>query len=453
MATKTDTKSPDALDQLDAVISAAKKAGADAADAILINGRSVSVTWRLGQLEGLDQSDGGSIGLRVFCGHRSAIVSSSDRSKAALDELVERAVAMARLVPEDPYSGLADPAQLATRRPEIDICDPATRTAEDLIDDARRAEDAARAVPGVTNSDGAEAGWGFAEISVAASNGFSHSYTNSSSSVSAVVLAGAGETGMERDYDYSTAVYAADMRTPEDVGTTAGERVVRRLGARRAKTGRVPVIFDWRVSRSLVGHLLGAINGSSVARGTTFLKDSMGAEIFAPGITITEDPLRPRGLRSRPVDAEGLPATRRTLIDQGRLTTWLLDLGSARQLGLESTGHASRGVSSPPGPSPSNVWMEPGTLSVADMIAEVKDGLYITDLFGQGINGVTGDYSRGCSGFWIENGELAYAVNETTIAGNLKDMFKGITPASDLVIRAGTDAPTVRIDGLTVAGA
>lgn len=450
MAATTAT-SADSLSLLDDLIADARTAGADAADAVLIDGRSVSVTWRLGKLEALEQSDGGSIGLRVFCGHRSAIVSSADRSKAALSELIERAVAMAKLVPEDSFSGLADPGQLAATRPEIDICDPAPRTAEQLIEDARRAEDAARAVPGVTNSEGAEAGWGFAEISIAASNGFSHSYTNSSSSVSAVVLAGTG-TGMERDYDYSSAVYAADMRSPEDVGQVAGERAVRRLGARRAKTGRVPVVFDWRVSRSFLGHLLGGINGSSIARGTSFLKDSLGETIFAPGITIVEDPLRPRGLRSKPVDAEGLATRRRTLIDDGRLTTWLLDLRSARQLGLDSTGHAARGVSSAPSPAPSNVWMEPGTLSVAEMIGDIKDGLFITDLFGQGVNGVTGDYSRGCSGFWIENGELAYAVNETTIAGNLKDMFKAITPANDLVIRAGTDAPTLRIDGLTVAG-
>lgn len=448
----TDAASADSLTLLEDLIAAARRKGADAADAVLVDGTSVSVAWRLGKLENLERSEGGDIGLRVFCGKRQAIVSSADRRTEALEELVERAVAMARTVPEDPYAGLADPEALATSKPHIDMDDPTELTAEQLMDLAARAEDAARAVQGVTNSEGAEAGWGRTHVTVVGSNGFAHQYSRTNSSFSAVALAGTGETGMERDYDFTTAVYVADLLSPEEVGRQAGERAVRRLGARRGKTCRVPVIFEPRVARGMVGHLLGAINGASVARGTSFLKDKMGEQVFAPGITITEDPHLRRGLASKPVDAEGLPNKRRDLVSDGHLTTWLMDLRSARQLGLESTGHASRGTSSPPGPSPTNVWLEPGTLSPDEMIKDVSEGLYVIDLFGQGVNGVTGDYSRGCAGFWIENGELTHFVNEMTIAGNLKDMFRNLTPASDLTLRLSTEAPTLRIDGLTVAG-
>ncbi len=445
--------SPDTLNVLDDLVAAARHAGADAAEAVAVDGKSLSVGWRMGALESLQRSEGQDIGLRVFFGTRSAIVSSSDQSPLALAELVSRAIAMAREVPEDPYAGLADPAQVARDYPEIDSYDPTEPSAEDLIAAATRAEDAARAVTGVTNSDGAEAGWGSGRVAMVGSNGFSYSYATSSHSLSAVALAGGGETGgMERDYDYTSAVYYGDLDDPETIGRTAGERAVRRLGGKRGATGAVPVVFESRAARSLVGHLLGAINGASVARGTTFLKDSLGAELFAPHISIIEDPHKLRGFRSRPVDGEGLATHRRALIEGGRLTTWLLDLRSARQLGLSPTGHASRGVSSPPSPSSSNVWLEAGPQSPQAMIADIADGLYVTDLIGMGVNGVTGDYSRGCTGFWIRNGQLAEPINETTIAGNLKDMFKTLTPASDLVFRAGTESPTVRVDGLMVAG-
>lgn len=451
--TDTHASTADTLSQLEDLITAARKAGADAADALLIDGRSISVGWRLGNLETLESSEGGDIGLRVFVGKRSAIVSSADRGKAALDELVERAVAMARLVPEDPFSGLADPEQICREIPHIDLFDPTERTTEELIAAADRAEQAAMAVNGVTNSEGAEAGWNTYNVSLVGSNGFAQSYAMSGSSVSVAVLAGDSEQGMERDYDYSTAVYASDLRSPEEVGRKAAERTVRRVGSRRAKTGKVPVIYDTRVARGLVGHLLGAIAGPSVARKTTFLKDSLGKEVFAPGINILEDPHRARGARSRPVDAEGLPTQSRSLIDNGVLTTWLLDLRSARQLGMTPTGHASRGTSSQPGPSAANVWLEAGSVSVDDLIGDIKDGFFVTEVFGQGVNGLTGDYSRGASGFWIENGKLTYPVSEMTVAGNLKDMFRAMTPANDLELTHGTDAPSVRIDGMTVAGA
>jgi len=438
---------------LEDLIASAKKAGADAADAVMVDGESISVAWRLGKLETLDRAEGGDIGLRVFVGKRQAIVSSGDRRPEALADLVERAIAMARTVPEDPYAGLASPDQLARHLPDIDLYDPTELTADQLIEAAAAAEDAARAVKGVTNSEGAEASWGRSHVTVVGSNGFSHSYSRSSSGISAVVLAGDGESGMERDYEYTSAVYVEDLEDAAEIGRRAGERAVKRLGGRRVKTARVPVVYEPRVARGLIGHLLGAINGASVARGTSFLRDVLRTEVFAPGIDIIEDPHRPRGLKSKPVDAEGLPTQRRKLIDNGVLTTWLLDLHSARQLGMAPTGHAARGTSAPPSPSASNVWLAAGDVSAEDLIKDIDQGLYVVDLFGQGVNGVTGDYSRGCAGFWIENGEIAFPVNEMTVAGNLKDMFRHLTPASDLELRHGTDAPTVRIDGMTVAGA
>ncbi|MDR3438507.1 TldD/PmbA family protein [Telmatospirillum sp.] len=435
------------------LIAKAKAAGADAADALLVDQSSLSVTFRLGRPEKVERSEAGDVGLRVLIGKHQAFVSSSDRSVQALAELVERAVAMARAVPEDPYCGLADPAQLARDFPVLDICDPTEPSTEQLVDWAKRAEDAARAVRGVTNSEGADAGWGRSKVALVASNGFSHSYSVSSAQISAAVLAGDAAGGMERDYDFSSAVYAADLRSPEDIGQGAGHRAVERLGARKARTAKLPVVFDPRVSRSFLGHLAGAINGGAITRGTSFLKDSLGAQIFADGVTITDDPHRQRGLRSKPCDGEGIANRRRALIDAGTLTTWLLDLRSARQLGLETTGHAARGVGSPPSPSVTNLWMEPGAITPAEMIFDIPEGFYVTELFGMGVNGVTGDYSRGAAGFWIKGGEIAYPVSEVTVAGNLKEMFRELTPANDLVWRYGTDAPTVRIDGMTIAGA
>ena len=284
-----------------------------------------------------------------------------------------------------------------------------------------------------------------------ASNGFSRSYRNSRHSLSVSVLAGEG-TAMERDYDYASTVHGGDLGDPEELGRSAGEKAVRRLNPRKADTGQVAVIFDPRVSRSIIGHLSSAINGSAVARGTTFLKDSMGKAVFAPGLTVVDDPLRKRGLRTRPFDGEGIATERRNVIDRGRLTTWILDLASARQLELETTGHGSRGVSSPPSPSASNLYLEPGGQTPEEMMADIKSGIYVTELIGFGVNTITGDYSRGASGMWIENGQLTYPVSELTIAGNLNDMFANMTAADDLEFRYGTDAPTLRIEGMTLAG-
>ena len=439
------------LDLLGDLIAKARAQGADAADAVMVGSSSLSAECRLGATEKMERMESRDIGLRVLIGKRQALVSSSDRSPQALAELVERAVAMARIVPEDPFCGLADPEQIATTLPDLDACDPTEPTAASLIALALESEDAARSVPGITNSEGAGAGWGRSDIATVASNGFSRSYSVSHSSVGVAVVAGEG-TQMERDYDHSGAVYGSDLRSPRDVGKTAGERAVRRLGARKVDTCAVPILYESRVARGLLSHLVGAINGPAIARGTSFLKDRLNTRLFAPGIRVIDDPHRQRGLRSRPCDAEGLPSRKMALIDDGILQTWLLDLRSARQLGLASTGHASRGIGSAPSPSPSNLYLEAGTHSVAAMIKDIDQGFFVTELFGQGISMITGDYSRGAAGFWIEKGELAYPVSEVTIAGNLKDMFAHLTPADDLSFTYGVDSPSVRIDGMTVAG-
>ncbi len=439
------------LDRLTDLIAAARRAGADAADAILVEGLSLSQAQRLGKTENLERAEGRDLGLRVFIGRRQAIVSSSDLSPAALDELVGRALSMARGVPEDPFCGLAPEELLARETPDLDIDDDAEPSPETLIDWARRAEDAARAVPGVTNSEGAQSGWSRSRVAMAASNGFARAYGVAHVSISASVLAGEG-TGMERDYDYTAAVHAEDLLSPEAVGRSAGEKAVARLQPRKVRSAQLPVIYDPRASRSLLGHLSSAINGASVARGTTFLKDKLGQRLFPENITVVDDALRRRGLRSKPFDAEGVATRRREIVKNGVLTGWILDLRSARQLGLETTGNASRGTSSPPSPSATNLYLEPGRLSPAQLMADIKAGLYITELIGFGINGVTGDYSRGAAGFWIENGQLAYPVSEVTVAGNLLDMFAHVAAADDLAMRYGTDAPTLRVDGMTLAG-
>jgi len=389
--------------------------------------------------------------LRVFIGQKQAVVSTSDRRASALDELVARAIAMAKLAPEDQYCGIATSDQIVRTYPAIDMADKTEFSAEQLIAQAREAEDAARAVKGVTNSDGVGAGWGESSVTVVASNGFKGTYRRTGYSVSASVIAGDG-TGMERDYDYASRVFAADMPSAASIGTRAGERVVRRLNPRKMPTMRVPVFFDPRIAGSLIGAFVGAISGASVARGTSFLKDKLGQKIFPDAITITEDPHRPRGLRSRAFDAEGLLPQKRHLIDKGILTTWLLDLRSARQLKMQSTGHAARSTGGPPSPSASNVFVEPGQTTPLDLMRDVTSGFYVTETMGMGINGVTGDYSQAAAGFWIEKGVIAFPVNEMTIAGNLKDMFLNLTAANDLEFVRGIDAPTLRIDGMTVAG-
>jgi PmbA protein len=439
----------DRLTVLSDLIAAARRAGADAADALLVASASLSVKRRMRQIEQLERSEGIDIGLRVFVGQRQAIVASTDPDPRGFAALAERAVAMARVVPEDPFAGL--PALVAIPPRALDLHDAAEPSAEALLERAALAEEAALAVPGVTNSEGADAGWARTEVALAASNGFAGTYLRTSHSISATALAGTG-TGMERDYDWSSTVHLVDLDDPVAIGRRAAEQAVRRLNPTRPKTARIPVVFDARVAGSLLGHLSGAINGAAVARGTSFLKDRMGERVLAAGLVVRDDPLRPRGLRSRPFDGEGMPGAAHAVIDDGVLTTWLLDWRSARQLGLASTGHASRGTGGPPGPSATNLWLEPGKLTPAELMADITEGLFVTDLIGMGVNGVTGDYSRGAAGFMIRNGQLAEAVSEVTIAGNLRDIFLNMTPANDLMFRRGTDSPTVRIEGLTLAG-
>jgi len=428
----------------------AKAAGADSADALYVHGESISVAQRLGAREKLESSEGRDLGLRVFIGKRQAFVSSTDFSARSLKVLAERAVDMARAVPEDPVCGIAPEELLATSWPDLDMNDKRRPTAKALIELATEAEDAARSVKGVTNSEGAEASWGRSSVMLAASNGFTGGYKRSGYSLSCAVLAGEG-TGMERDYEWSSAVHLEDLMAAAKVGRNAGKFAVQRLNPKKAKSARLPVVYDRRVSGGLIGHLAGAINGRSVARGTSFLKDKMGAKIFADGIRIVDTPHKQRGLGSRPFDAEGLPCKRMAVIDDGVLTTWLLDLAAARQLNLAPTGHASRGTSGPPGPTVSNFHLDKGKQSVDELIGDIKSGLFITDMIGSGVNGVTGDYSRGASGFWIENGKLSFPVSGITVAGNLKDMFLALTPANDLQFKSSVNAPTVRIEGMTVA--
>jgi PmbA protein len=443
---------PAAAERLDWLVKAALKAGANAADAVEFKNISVSVSYRLGKLEDVGRSESSDLGLRVFVGQQVAFVSSTDFSRAALAALPERAIAMARLAPEDKYAGLAPNALLARTLPDVEIDDPQEPSTTLLVERARAAEGAALAVPGVSNSEGGSADYGRTMVTLGTSEGFLGGFTGTSRSVAVSVIAGEG-TGMERDYDYATTRYAADLESAEAVGKRAGERAVKRLNPRKAETQAVPVFYDPRVASSLIGHFAGAISGAAIARGVSFLKDRMGDQVFADGVTIVDDPHRKRGLRSKPFDGEGVANRRTVLVDAGRLTTWLLDCASARQLGLTTTGHAARGTGGPPSPSTTNLYMTPGPLSPDALMADVREGIYVTELIGMGVNSVTGDYSRGAAGFWIENGALAYPVSEVTIAGNLKDMYRQLTPADDLVFRHGTDSPTLRVDGMTVAGA
>ncbi len=436
-------------DRVAALVDAARRAGADAADAVAVVGRSTSVSVRLGKVEATESSESDDLSLRVFVGRRVASVSANAASDP--DMLARRAVDMARVSPEDPFQGLADRTRLAKTVPDLDLFDGTIVSSERLKEDALAAEEAARAIPGVTNSGGSGASAGVGGLVLATSAGFLGSYVASRFSRSVSAVAGEG-TGMERDYDFSSRLHFADLDSPETIGRKAGERAVRRLGARKASTGPVTVIFDPRVARGIAGHLAGAINGASIARKTSFLKDRLGQQLFAGNIRIVDDPLRVRGLRSQAFDAEGVRVKKLAIVDGGVLTSWLLDCATARELGMTTTGHAHRGVSSAPSPGAYNLHLEAGTASPKQLIADIKQGFYVTDLIGSGVNGVTGDYSRGASGFWIENGEITYPVSEVTIAGHLLEMFKSMTPANDLEFRYGINAPTLRIEGLTLGG-
>ncbi|MBN8925019.1 MAG: modulator protein [Rhodospirillales bacterium 69-11] len=438
------------LDLLADLIARARAAGADAADALLVSGTSLSAQCRLGKREHVERAEGRDLGLRVFLGQRAAIVSATAVDPNGFDALVERALAMAKVVPEDRYAGLAETAA-PPEAIDLDLVDPTEPDTEALITRAMAAEDAALSVAGITNSEGADAGFSRSEVTLVTSAGFAGHRVRTSHSVSCTALAGSG-TEMQRDYDYHATVHLADLDDPTAIGHSAAERALARMNPTRPKTAAIPVVYDPRVSASLLGHLLGAINGASVARGSSFLKEKLGQRVFAPGIFVHEDPRRRRGLRSREFDGEGTPTVARALVEDGVLTTWLLDSAAARQLGMRSTGHASRGTGGPPAPSATNVSMAGGTMSPAELMADIRLGFYVTELIGMGVNGVTGDYSRGASGFMIRDGALAEPVAEVTIAGSLPQMFAALVPANDLVLRRGMDAPTIRVDGMTMAG-
>ncbi len=433
------------------LVAAARRAGADQADAVAVRSVSLSVDVRDGAVEESQRSEDDDVGLRVLVGHRQAAISTNDLKSDGLDALAERAVAMARAAPEDKFAGLADPDLLARDFPDLDLLDADISGVAVLEARARQAEEAGLRVSGVSKSGGASASAGIGGMVLVTSHGFRGATLGSRHSVSMSAIAGTG-TGMEQDYDFSSTLHAADLEQADKVGHSAGKRAVERLNPRKVATRRVPVVFDQRISNSLVNHLASAANGAAVARKTSFLREKLGLRIFAPGIDIIDDPLRRRGQRSRAFDAEGVATRMVKLVEDGVLKSWLLDCATARELDMATTGHAQRGVSSVPSPGPSNLYLTPGTMSPDQLIADIEDGFYVTDLIGSGANMVTGDYSRGASGFWIEKGQRTYPVSEVTIAGQLTEMFASLTPANDLTFRYGTNAPTLRVEGLTVAG-
>lgn len=438
----------------EALLTAAKRAGADSADALAVDGIATAIDIRAGKLEQAERSEGVELGLRVLIGQRQACVSVSDTSDASIRAVAERAVAMAREAPEDRYAGLADPSQLAKDwdMAALELCDPAPEvSAAELEADARRAEAAAMAVEGITQVE-ASASQSRRQIHMAASNGFTGGYARSSRSVSAVAFTGNG-TGMERDWAAEGRIYAADLPSAEEIGALAAARALERVGARKPKTGAYPVLYDERISSGIIGHVLGAINGASIARGSSWLRDALGTQILPQGLSIVEDPHRARISGSRAFDGEGLPTARRAIVEDGVLMGWVLDLATGRKLGMPSTANAARGTSAPPSPGTSNIDLTQGVKSRAELLADMGTGLLVTSLIGSSINPTTGDYSRGASGFWVENGQISFAVNECTIAGNLREMLLAMTPANDARMHMSTRVPSLLIEGLTIAGA
>jgi PmbA protein len=441
-----------AQDRATNLVSLARRAGSDAADAVYAASGSTDVQVRLGALEDVQRSENEEIGLRVFIGKRSATASSSDLSIDALAALAERAVAMAREAPEDEFAALAPEDRLMRGAfPDFDIDDGLDVSPQDLRARALEAEDAARAVPGVTNSEGGSASAGRGVIALATSHGFAGAYAGSSHGTSASVLAGEG-SDMQRDYAYDSARHLADLKNAAAIGREAGNNTVGRLNPIRLKSGPLSIVFDPRVGPSLIGHFAGAIIGSGIARKTSFLLNALETQVFAKGVHVIDDPHRLRGLRSKPFDGEGLPTQVSKLVDDGVLMGWLMETASARQLGLAPTGHAQRGVSGAPGAGITNLHMAAGSVSPQALMADIKLGFYVTELIGQGVNGLTGDYSRGASGFVIRNGVIAEAVAEVTIAGNLKTMFAALIPADDLAFKYAVNTPTLRIEGMMLAG-
>ena len=436
------------------MIDAARKAGADSCDALAVDGTSVSISVRNGALEQAERSEGIDIGLRVLVGQKQANVSSSDVKPSTISEMAERAVAMAKEAPDDPHLGLAEPSQLATSldTDRLELFDPADEPDPAALQDAAtRAEAEALKNTGISQVQSASAGYGRRRVHLAASNGFSAGYARTDSGLSCVAISGEG-TAMERDYDYDSRVFYADMRSAEEIGKRAAERAVERFGAKKPKTGAYPVLFDERIASSLVGHLLQAVNGAAIARGSSWLRDAMGEQVLPDTLSIIEDPHRVRAFSSRLFDAEGLPTQKRAIVENGVLQGWTLDLANARKLDMESTASAVRGTGSPPSPGLSNIALTQGDRSRDALLADMGTGLLITSMIGSTINPNTGDYSRGASGFWVENGEITYPVNECTVAGNLRDMLMSLTPANDAQTHLSRVVPSLLVEGLTLAG-
>ncbi|KQV43752.1 MULTISPECIES: TldD/PmbA family protein [unclassified Rhizobium] len=431
------------------LVDLAKKAGADEADAVVVRGRSRSVSVRLGKVEATESSESDDFSLRVFVGRRVASVSANPGFD--LKTLAERAVAMAKASPEDPYACLADHDRLARSYPDLELFDPTEVATEALTEAALAAEAAALDVKGVTNSSGAGASAGMGGLVLVTSHGFSGSYMASRFGRSVSAIAGEG-TKMERDYDFDSRLYFADLKSAVEIGRTAGERATARLSPRQMPTQQnLTVVFDPRMARGFVGHIAGAINGASVARKTSFLRDKMGEQVMKAGLTITDDPLIVRGSSSRPFDGEGITGKKLSMIEDGVLKHWFLSTSTARELGLETNGRGVRGGPAV-NPASTNFALEPGDIAPEDLIRAIGTGFYVTELIGQGVNMLTGEYSRGASGFWIENGEIAFPVSEVTIASNLKQMFMAVTPANDIDRKFGVAAPTLAIEGMTLAG-
>ncbi|MGV1834985.1 TldD/PmbA family protein [Rhizobium rhizogenes] len=438
------------LSRASQLIDLARKAGADAADAVVVRSRSQSVSVRLGKVEGTESSESDDFSLRVFVGNRVASVSANPGFD--LQALAERAVTMAKVSPEDPFVCLADETDLAKTYPDLDLFDPTEVSSAELREAALAMEEAALAVPGVSNSSGSGASAGMGGMVLVTSHGFAGHYMGSRFSRSVSVIAGEG-TGMERDYDFDSRLYFADLDASEEIGRRAGERVIKRVNPRQVPTGKdVTVVFDPRVARGFVGHIAGAINGASVARKSSFLRDKMGQQVLKAGLSITDDPLIVRGSASRPFDGEGVTGKRLVMIEDGVLKQWFLSTSTAREIGgLKTNGRGARGGTSV-SPSSTNLALEPGDISPEELIRNVGNGFYVTELIGQGVNMLTGEYSRGATGFWIENGELTFAVSEVTIASNLKDMFMRVTQANDIDRDFSVAAPTLAIEGMTLAG-
>ncbi|WP_420862048.1 TldD/PmbA family protein [Algirhabdus cladophorae] len=432
----------------------AKSAGADAADSLAVDGTSINIDVRVGKLEQAERSEGIDIGLRVLVGQRQACVSASDTRDETLRAMAERAVVMAKEAPEDPYIGLADPADLARdwNVDALELADPGDEpTAAFLQEQAEQAEAAALTNTGISQVQSASAGYGKRNIHLATSTGFSGGYSRTDHGVSCVAIAGTG-TGMERDFDSDVRIWSADLRDPAEIGKVAAERTVARMGARKPKTGAYPVVFDERISSSLIGHMLAAVNGAAIARGSSWLMNNLGKQILPNGMSVVEDPGRPRIAGSRPFDGEGLLATKRAIVEDGVLQSWTLDLATARKLGLNSTHSASRGTSSPPSPSVGNIALTQGTQTQAELLKDMGRGLLVTSMIGSSINPNTGDYSRGASGYWVENGQIQYPINECTLAGNLNDMLLSLRAANDARLHLSRLVPSLLVEGLTLAG-